>query len=235
MSDDTSSSQNTGSGPTSPAPVDQLQAAPTTPPKSGRRVAFVITAVVALLLGGAAAGGVAWSNAKAAEERRIAAAERREEAQRAEEEARREAEEREAAAYAEAVETHKECTKQLRGLMDALQVVDARLDVGLNQSDMSNLLGQASIAYNRIDVKALEGKCLSAGAALETAFNKYNGTVSDWSDCIYDYGCDVDTEVLPGMQVAWAAASRFIEKAERLVAQLDPDSPAYREGAANSV
>jgi hypothetical protein len=241
MSDDTSSSHHENSEP-APTPAtagEELQQQPIGRRAPGRRVALMISAVVILLLGGAAAGGVAWSNQRAAEERRVAAAERREAAERAEEQAeeqaRQEAEEREAEEYAEAVEVHRTCTKQLRGLMDALQVVDARLDVGLTQSEMSSLVGKASIAYSRIDPKSLDGKCLSAGASLETAFNRYNTTVSDWNECIYDYACDVDADVLPGMQRAWAKASGTIAKAERLISQLDPDSPSYGKGAANSV
>jgi hypothetical protein len=53
-------------------------------------------------------------------------------------------------------------------------------------------------------------------------------------DCIYDYYCDVDADVLPGMQQKWAKASGLIDQAETLLATLDPDSATYDEAAAGA-
>jgi hypothetical protein len=102
-----------------------------------------------------------------------------------------------------------------------MSTVDARLDVGLSQSEFSNLVGSASIAYSRIEVDKLEGNCLSAGAKLESGFNAYRRVVTTWNDCIYDTYCDMDS-IDPMMQKNWAAASLAIDRAERLVATLDP-------------
>jgi hypothetical protein len=51
-----------------------------------------------------------------------------------------------------------------------MSTVDARLDVGFSQSEYSDLVGRASVAYSRIDVEDLKGDCLSAGAKLESGF-----------------------------------------------------------------
>jgi hypothetical protein len=78
------------------------------------------------------------------------------------------------------------------------------------------MLGKASIAYNRLNIESLgQGSCLAAGARLETAFNRYNSTVSTWEDCIYDYSCDVDRDVLAGMQQKWSKASGLIASRRR--------------------
>jgi hypothetical protein len=61
-------------------------------------------------------------------------------------------------------------------------------------------------------------------------FNWYNGTVSQWNDCIFDYYCDTD-EIMPGMQGKWLRASRAIERAKDLLDSLDPDSPSYDPGS----
>lgn len=196
------------------------------PGRSRIMIILVLTAVLVILSGGATAGALIWRNQQEAAQRAADAAERRE--------AREREEAREAERYAAAAEEHQACTRQLRGLMNALQVVDSRLDVGLTQSELSDLVGKASVAYGRITPEELEGDCLSAGAKLESAFNKYNVTVSDWNECIFDYSCDVDSEVLPGMRRAWSQASRAIERAERLMSRLDPDSPSYNESSSST-
>lgn len=74
--------------------------------------------------------------------------------------------------------TYEQCNDQLAPLADALSDVDARLSVGLTQSDLSDLVGYASVAYKKIDVDQLgTGTCLSAGAKLESALNNYIATV----------------------------------------------------------
>jgi hypothetical protein len=113
-------------------------------------------------------------------------------------------------------------------LIDTLKEVDSRLNVGLSQSELSDKIGDASVAYDDINAKALRGTCLSAGAKLETAFNNYVDTVSTWSDCIYDYGCDVDNDILSSMQAKWAVASRAVDRATTLLDSLNPDSPDFR-------
>lgn len=172
----------------------------------------------------------------------VAAAERREAAERkaaaeekAAEEARQAEEEAAAAELAAAEGYYDSCTDQLNSLFNSLQKVDARLDVGLSQSELSNLVGDASVAYSKIDIDELgTGTCLKAGVRLENAFNAYAGTVSKWNDCIYDYGCDTDA-ITPGLQAKWAEASGAIDKAENLLDSLDPHSASYDATTASEI
>jgi hypothetical protein len=181
---------------------------------------------------------VANHRADVAAQEREAAADRKAEAERkaAEAEAaqaqkeREEREEKEAAELAAAQQTFAKCKSQILPLMTALQNVDARLDVGLSQTELSAMVGRASIAYNRINVRSLGfGDCLTSGARLETAFNAYKVTVSRWNDCIYDLYCDVDS-IDPMLQSKWASASIAIDKAAKFLDRLDPSSASHEAG-----
>lgn len=218
------------------APVGSSPAGPR--PKS-RRTALVIGAIAAALVLIAAVSAVLVMNHRAdvAAAERQAAAERKAEADRlAAEQAREEAAAREAAELAEARGIYNSCRSQLGPLMNALTTADARLDVGLSQADLSDLIGKASVAYNRIDIDELgTGRCLRVGGALETAFNQYAATVSTWNDCIYELYCDVDDDILSGMQSKWLRASNQLDRAESMLDSLDPDSADYRAGEQKNV
>lgn len=201
---------------------------------NSKRTALVISAIAAALVLTAAISTVLVMNHRAdvAAAERQEAAERKAEADRvAAEQAREEAAAREAEKLAEARGIYDSCRVQLEPLMNALTTADARLDVGLSQADLSDLIGKASVAYNRIDIDELgTGRCLRVGGALEAAFNQYAATVSTWNDCIYELYCDVDDDILPGMQVKWLRASNQLDRAESMLDSLDPDSPDYRAG-----
>lgn len=200
-----------------------------------RRLTLVVVAVTTLLIAAVALGAVLVANHRAdvaAQQRREAAVRAEQakvEAEAAEEAAEAEAAaEREAAELAAAKEYSQTCVSQIGRLLDSLDAIDARLNVGLSQADLADALGDAAVAYNQIDVDELgTGTCLDAAAKLETAFNRYNTTVSAWSDCIYDPACDVDSEVLPGMREKWSKATTDIGSADDLLDSLDPDSSSY--------
>lgn len=198
----------------------QGQAEPARPRgRKRRRVVALVTGVILAI--GSGIGAMAY-----ADHRSDVAAEKKEA-----EEARLAAErEREAAELAEKQAAYDDCLSQLSPLVDALNVVDARLNVGLSQDEFSRLVGTASVAYSGIEPTDLEvGPCLNAGAKLENALNSYI-TVSDkWNDCIVDYYCDMDS-IDPMMQRNWASASRQIGAAETQVEKLDPANSASEAG-----
>ncbi|KRF34797.1 hypothetical protein [Nocardioides sp. Soil805] len=204
--------------------------------RPARWVVATVVAAVLVVLGAVTVVLVLNHRADVAAAERREAAERKQEAEeKAADEARQAEEEAAAAKLADAESHYGSCLDQLDPLLNSLQTVDARLDVGLNQSDLSDMVGEASVAYNRIDIDELgTGTCLTVGARLENAFNAYAGTVSDWNDCIYDYGCDNDA-LTPSLQAKWAEASRAIDKAERLLDSLDPNSSSYDETTASDI
>jgi len=156
--------------------------------------------------------------------KRQEAAERREAAAAAA--AKKKREER-LAALAAARTTYQGCLGEIDALMTDLTNIDARLDVGLTEMQLSDLVGQASIDYSKIDVDALgTGRCLEAAVRLENAFNKYNASVQKWNDCIFDYGCDNDS-IQPSLQSQWLKASTAVGRAQDMVDSLNPDDPNY--------
>ena len=188
---------------------------------------IAVTAAVVLALGGvsvtvAVLDHQAGVRAEQRAEAERLAAEKAEAERLAAKQARAERLAREAAELAERQEVYDSCLDQLAPLLDSLDIVDARLNVGISQDDFSDLVGDASVAYNRVDIDELgQGTCLSAGAKLETALNAYATSSSRWNDCIYDYGCDVDS-IDPFLQAKWSTAGRNIARAENILDRLDP-------------
>lgn len=117
---------------------------------------------------------------------------------------------REAAERAERLDA--QCSPELFVLLNVLTEVDTRLDVGMNQSQLSDLVGDARVVYDRIDVRELErgsSVCLRAGVQLESALNAYSRSTSQW-------------EKEPSLQRLWRKARNSIGKAEPLMDGLDP-------------
>lgn len=223
MTDEVGASQG-GHNDQDPGPSTRQSSEEPDPHRPKRPARWVIAAVTAALLVLAGAVTVVVVMNHRAD---VAAAERKQAAEEKAAEEARQAKEEAAAELAAAESHHDSCLDQLNPLFISLQKVDARLDVGLNQSELSDMVGDASIAYSRIDIDGLgTGTCLQVGVRLENAFNAYAGTVSRWNDCIYDYGCDTDA-LTPSLQGKWAEASRAIDKAGNLLDSLDPHSASY--------
>lgn len=104
-----------------------------------------------------------------------------------------------------------DCVDQLGPLRDALIEIDARLDIGLTMIDYRNRVGDARVAYSRIEPDALDGPCLQAGRRLESALNEYMEAQDKWAECIEDTDCSTDT-VQPDLQVHWSAATRSLDE-----------------------
>jgi hypothetical protein len=107
-----------------------------------------------------------------------------------------------------------ECAELLQPLLDALEDLDARLNVGLNKSQYSDRVGDVSVAYSRLDaskLSALGTDCISTGATLEDAFNEYISANNEWSECLSDRDCSND-DVRPTLQRHWATATEEIDE-----------------------
>ncbi|GAA4129725.1 hypothetical protein GCM10022215_42580 [Nocardioides fonticola] len=211
-----------------PTPPTTTESTPDQRTRRPRR-RLVIAVLLAVTIAGTAIAGGVWkhrSDVAAAEAaaRKAAAAKERREAE--EEQAAREAAER--ARLQQARADYRGCTTQVGPLLDALRRVDARLDVGVSQSQLSSLVGAASVAYDRVEFDRIDAECASAAERMRVALNAYIGTVSTWNDCIFDdtFSCDVDRDILAGMRAKWSRASGLIQRADRLIDSLDPDRPA---------
>ena len=148
--------------------------------RRGRKVWAIISVSLAVALIATGAFLFQRHRADVAEAHRQQVAHQKELARERREAAKLAKEQREAAAAAQrAAAEYDGCVDEVSPFMDDLSTVDARLDVGVQESEFSDFVGQASVSYNRIDPDKLQGGCLSAAAMLETALQKYIGTASN--------------------------------------------------------
>lgn len=184
------------------------------------RVAVILVAVLAVV--GIGAGAAVFMDQRA---EAIAAAKKAEAERRAE--ARERREERAAAAAIRRANqaAYEACADEMSPLLDDLSTLDARLDVGLDLDEYSDLLGNASVSYDAMDIDAPEPDCISdVGVPLENALNRYIDIASTWNDCIWeDTYCTMD-DIDAEMQLAWKRSSRLIEKASANLDDLDPST-----------
>lgn len=111
------------------------------------------------------------------------------------------------------------CKRQMGDLLDALEQIDGRLDVGLTNADLSSRLGDVAVAYNNIPSKKVSPACLlGVGVPLEDAYNEYSKSVNKWDACINDYYCSVEGAKLAELRGHWSKASKQITRADRFLA-----------------
>ena len=177
--------------------------------QGGRKKRTLIAVAVLLVLGLGSAVAVAVATVGPSDEERRIAAEKRESA--AAEEAEREKE-------AELAEQKATCESTLSEFKDAVEAVDSKLNVGLVQNDFNNALGDASVAYNQLELDPIstDEYCLSEVARpLEQAFNIYVRSNTKWNKCNQDYGCEVEGKVLNDLQGRWLRASLKIAQVDQ--------------------
>jgi hypothetical protein len=106
------------------------------------------------------------------------------------------------------------CPRPVVRFVDALTELDSRLSVGLNYANYSDHVGDARVAYDRIDVKDLDLDCLTdVGAPAEKALNYYIDAYKIWNDCVGDIYCSND-DIRSKLQRKWAQATAKIDKAK---------------------
>ena len=133
------------------------------------------------------------------------------------EQAREEARE-EALAEAQAVQA--ECEEHIRPLLDKLQEVDSRLDIGLTFDEYGDFVGDISVEYNKIKFKELANvgddlACVNDVAVpAENATNSYISSYRIWEECFNDINCSNDS-IKTDLQTKWSSASTQIKKASK--------------------
>lgn len=106
-----------------------------------------------------------------------------------------------------------DCIDEVGAFFDALFDLNSRLDVGLNFSAYSERVGDAKVAYDRIDIDALDAACITVAAKAEDAYNAYADAYNTWNACIGDTNCDNDS-ITPDLQDDWAKASTLLDEVE---------------------
>jgi len=121
---------------------------------------------------------------------------------------------------------HDQCVAQLQPFIDALNQVNSRLEVGLNYSDYGDRLGDAQVAYDKIQVDGLADispKCLDAAAKLEHSYNEFLKVKNVWSACIDDYACDFSKGTANDQaQQGWQKAGQALKNGTSEVEGLAP-------------
>jgi hypothetical protein len=108
-----------------------------------------------------------------------------------------------------------DCAETMGPLLDALESIDSRLDVGMAQADYGKAVGDAAVAYGKVDAGELANDCVEHVAIpLEDAYNHYVRANRRWNGCIVGDYCDVQRDALPEMRRHWSAASRLIQDAK---------------------
>jgi len=107
------------------------------------------------------------------------------------------------------------CQSEIGDLMDSLDELNSRLDIGLTYADYGDQLGDANVAYDQVPAAELSGGCLDSAAKLEAALNAYIRAYNKWKTCIDDYDCNTDS-IEPALQAAWSKASSNLDRAHSL-------------------
>ena len=115
---------------------------------------------------------------------------------------------------AERFAAFQQCRTRTRPLIQALNELDSRLDVGLSFSEYGTQVGNLSVAYGRLRPGALDMECLDVAVDLETAYRKYAQAQNVWNDCITDFGCSVDS-IEPRLQDYWLEAGSALTRGKR--------------------
>jgi hypothetical protein len=107
------------------------------------------------------------------------------------------------------------CEELLGPLLETLEDLDARLNVGLVFQDYTNRVGDVSVEYNQVRVGALPTDCVTdVGVHLENAMNAYIRADNRWNQCIGNFGCDIDS-IESELQRQWREASQEIRMGRR--------------------
>lgn len=187
-------------------------------------VSAVVLALTMTACGGAADEGPSAAEVSAIEAAALEAEESAAaEAERKASEERREAQEEARVARLQA--EYDKCVTKTQPLIDALQQISSRLNVGLNYDEYGDYIGDAQVAYDAVfEGPNLPLDCLQKVAVgLEFGLNNHIDVLNIWGDCISDLYCDFN-EGAPNdsAQKKWAGADRVLVKAKRGLAGLKP-------------
>lgn len=103
------------------------------------------------------------------------------------------------------------CLSQLTPFVSALEDLNSRLSVGLNFNDYSTRVGDARVAYDKVNFSALDPLCITTvGQPAENAFNDYVKAYNTWNDCFTKTGC-TNASIKPRLQADWADATTILD------------------------
>lgn len=105
-----------------------------------------------------------------------------------------------------------ECETVIGDYVDALVELDTGLDIGMTLADYTSQVRELASTKNDVETSGLSETCESVLEDADTAYDLYAAAVSEWDDCVWDYGCDTDTDIdLSGD--FWIPASMKVDSA----------------------
>lgn len=126
-----------------------------------------------------------------------------------------------AAKRAKAQAKYEKCSRQLGPLVEDLQALTSRLDVGLNYEEYTDEVANLKVTYDRVIDRLDNIECVEAAVPAESALNQHLQATSTWGDCFEDIYCENDS-IQPSLQRRWAKASRLIDRADARLEDLRP-------------
>lgn len=112
-------------------------------------------------------------------------------------------------------EIDEEQQAEMEPLLSALKEIDARLDVGLTQSEHNRLVGDASVAARMVSYEELDPNVVTQGMKpLERALELYIRANTRWENCNWSYYSCTWRSIKWDVQSNWALASSKIDQAE---------------------
>ena len=118
---------------------------------------------------------------------------------------------------AAADETYANCKTQTAPVFTAIQDLNSHLEVGMNQDDYSNAVGDTKAVFDRLQADKIPSGCVKVVASLDRAMRWYSNASSEWNDCIQSDYCT------PDPQPSWDAADGHVAAARRLLESLRPN------------
>ena len=166
------------------------------------------TLIIVLSLVALAGGMTACGTDEEAEKRRAA------QEQAAREKAAKERKERQEAA--KAARLAEACEESVGPLLDELEELNSRLDIGLTYDEYTDRVGDVKVAYDKADFGDAgedDLRCITeVGLPAEKAFNQYAKAAATWQECFDDIDCDNDS-IQPDLQRRWSRATTLTERA----------------------
>lgn len=105
-----------------------------------------------------------------------------------------------------------DCRERTQPVMEAVQELNSRLDIGMNQDDYSSKVGDVKVAFDRVSSEEVSAECRKAISELGRAVEAYAEASAEWNDCITSSYCSE-----PDLQPHWDRAASRVERASALM------------------
>ena len=118
-----------------------------------------------------------------------------------------------------------ECKEELEPAIEALDEIEARIAVGINQADYGRTVQDAAYEIRSIDTDELIEPCQDIVMDMEQALIHYTKANTMWNDCIVNWWCDMDSAFDYKLNSHWMDAEPYYQSAKDAYEELDLTNP----------